>query len=87
MKIIGRHNKWVKDCLITESVDNTTPTYRRFTATINGWRNFKIYEGYLPDDNQKLIKSIIERVKKIKERIENDDDCVFKENVELLSIK
>ena len=86
MKIIGRH-KWVNNCLITESFEETTPDYRRFTATINGWQGFKIYEGYLPDDIKNLTDAIIKRVKSIKTRIENGEDNVFKEDVSLFSIK
>jgi len=85
MKIIARH-KWVNGCLITESFEETTSDYRRFTATINGWRGFKIYEGYLPEDMEMLTNAIIKRVKSIKTRIESGEDSVFKEDTKLFSI-
>lgn len=83
MKIIGRH-KWLAGCLITESYDVEDYTYRRFTATINGWRNFKIYEGYIV---QNFTDSIIARVKSIRQRIEEGDDSVFREDVSLFSVR
>ncbi len=84
--IIGRHNNWVKGCRITESVKDDEPKYRRFIATIEGWRDFKIYEGYMLN-NEMIVKAIIKRVSSIKERIKNGDDSVFKEKVKIMSIK
>ena len=44
-KIIARH-KWVMGATITESyLDDPAVNLRRFTATIRGWRNWKMYEG------------------------------------------
>lgn len=42
-RVIGRH-RWVAGALISESVSDDD-TERRFTATIRGWRNWKIYQG------------------------------------------
>lgn len=85
-KILARH-KWVKDCTITESVnlwrEDAEVSYRRFTATIKGWRNFRIYDGQMTDT---VVRAVIKRVERIKERIENGDDNVFKEDVSLFSI-
>ncbi|GAH70952.1 unnamed protein product, partial [marine sediment metagenome] len=42
-KILARH-RWVVGATITESLVDEDRNIRRFTATIRGWRNFKIYE-------------------------------------------
>ena len=86
MKIIARHKNWVVGATICESVDDEDTTFRRFVATINGWRNFKIYEGFL-FDNEKMVRAIIRRVQSIKERIEKGDDSVFKEDTRIFAIK
>lgn len=76
-KIIGRH-KWVSGATITESYDVAKErlgySYRRFTATIRGWRNFLIYEGRLKVGVGKLV---IKRVKEIRDRIDSGDESVF----------
>ena len=82
MKILARH-KWLVGCTITESVDREDTAYRRFTATINGWQNFKIYEGFLIKD---MAQAIINRVKTVQERIQSGDDSVFNEDVSISSI-
>ena len=60
-KIIAR-NDWLPRCTITESErrnedenKKNKPSYRRFTATIYGWQNFKIYEGYCFENMEKMI--------------------------------
>ena len=77
-KVIGRH-KWVSGATITESYDESKETkghsYRRFTATIRGWRNFLIYEGVLKDG---VTKKVIKRVKELRDRIDSGDESVFK---------
>jgi hypothetical protein len=76
--IIGRH-KWVEGCLITESHSNWRigkTSYRRFTATIRGFRNFKILEGFC---GLFTTDEIITKVKKIRDRIDKGDDTVFRE--------
>ena len=79
-QILARH-KWICGCVITES-DNENrsngqhPAYRRFTATIRGWRNFKIYEGYLYDG---LVEEITGCVEAIRSRIDKGDKMVFHE--------
>ena len=83
LKIIARH-KWVENCTITESYDTTDEEYRRFTATVDGWQGFKIYEGYVIRD---FTKSIISRVKSIRQRIREGDDAVFHENTMLFSVR
>ncbi len=77
-KVIGRH-KWVSGATITESYDTSKErlgyTYRRFTATIRGWRNFLIYEGELKEE---VTKKVIKRVKELRDRIDKGDESVFR---------
>lgn len=85
-KILTRHF-WVEDCTITESINLEKEVdkiaYRKFTATIKGWRNFLIYEGRFQNN---MTPTIIKRVREIKKRIENGDENVFKEDLSLFSI-
>jgi hypothetical protein len=70
-KIIARH-KWVSGAVIAESV--TDENIRRFTATIRGWRNWKIWEG----KGEKVeTQSIINQVMAIRDRIDAKDESVF----------
>ncbi len=78
MKILARH-KWVKGAVITESVDEKREGYkdisfRRFTATIEGFQNWKIYEGYLTEHTAEKVK---EMVKHIQNLIKNGDETIF----------
>lgn len=88
-RILAKH-KWVNGCTITEShhefKSDSERAYRRFTATIDGWRNFKLYEGYL-FDNEMLVKAIVSRVNSIRERIQSGDNSVFNENTEIKGIR
>ena len=76
-KIVGRHN-WVSGAVITESYDDSKErldyTYRRFTATIRGWRNFLIYEGELKEG---VTTKVRKRVIEIRDRIDKGDESVF----------
>jgi hypothetical protein len=71
-RVIARHH-WLLDCTITESV-STCETYRKFTATIYGFRGFLIYEGELYEGITTLI---IAKVKQIRGLIEQGDESVF----------
>ncbi len=77
MKILARH-KWLTGCTITENYDNTKDTetqcYRRFTATIRGWRNWLIFEGLVTSETTQFV---IDKVKLIRKRIDEDDESVF----------
>lgn len=80
MKILARH-KWVSGAVITESVDDKKSTidtsYRRFTATIRGFQNWKIFEGLLRDN---IAEEIIKEVKRIRDLIDKGkgfDEEVF----------
>ncbi len=76
-KVIGRH-KWVSGATITESYDESKErlgySYRRFTATVRGWRNFLIYEGKMKGGE---TKQVVKRVKEIRDRIDRGDESVF----------
>lgn len=71
-KVIGRHH-WLVDCTITESISECE-RYRKFTATILGWRGFEIYCGVLYDG---LVKAVIAKVKEIRNKIEKGEDSCF----------
>jgi len=77
-RVIGRHNRWVTDACITETSDFKSKR-RKFTATIYGWRGFKIWEG--PTLKATLVaRRVIEKVREIKKRIESNDNKVFEED-------
>ena len=74
-EILARHKDWVSKCTITES-QNSEGTKRRFTATILGWTNFKIWEG-----ETKLTQSVASKVQStvydLKQRLERGDKTVL----------
>jgi len=72
-KILARH-RWVAGATITESLVDEDRNIKRFTATIRGWRNFKIYEG---KGNNIDTDFIVSKVKKIRDRIDAGDETVF----------
>lgn len=74
--ILARH-KWISNCTITESVLGNSTT-RRYTATIYGWRNWKIWQGDIKKiGNDAVVKLVTDKVRNIKERIEQHDESVF----------
>ncbi len=77
MKILARH-KWVLGATITESVDETKPkhktSYRRFTATIRGFQNWKIFEGYV---NEGTSEAVFRSVREIRDKIDAGEEAVF----------
>lgn len=74
MKILARH-RWIDGTVITESGDTETDTpYHRFTATIRGWRNWKIYEGFLSDN---IAQRVFDAVMEIRGRIDAEDESIF----------
>jgi len=68
-KVIGRHKKWVTHCTVTESISDCG-RYRKFIATIHGWRGFEIYCGVLYEG---LTEKIIAKVSQIRDTIEAGD--------------
>lgn len=73
MRILARHH-WTHGATITESVSEDGGT-RRFTATIRGFCNWRIYEG--SDWN---TRKIVDKVREIRDRIDADDETVFKKD-------
>ena len=70
--------EWLLGATITESyLDDPAVNLRRFTATIRGWRNWKMYEGVLYHG---LADKVAERVREIRDRIDAGDESVFNEN-------
>ncbi len=78
MKIIARHKNLVKGVVITESEDENYKgkyAYRRYTATIRGFRNWKIFQGEIKENT---IELVINKVKEIRNKIDNNDELIFK---------
>jgi len=68
--ILARH-KWVVGALITESV-NDDDSARRYTATVRGYRNWRIFEGSNPNS----VEIVIRVVRAIRDQIDADgEDC------------
>ena len=80
-KVLARH-KWVQHCSITESI-NTETGDRRFTATILGWRNWRIFQGDLNSIPGNGAREVRNKVEEILDRIIQGDESVFTENVTL----
>jgi hypothetical protein len=79
-EVLARH-KWVSGAIITESalIDSEEGT-RRYTATIRGWTNFKIWQGPTAYRDMKTrLGEIIQRVTEIRDRIDGNDQTVFTE--------
>lgn len=80
-KVLQRNtNKWVQGCTITESVrehDGSDTTYRRFTATIRGWRGFKIWEGAIDRPAHEILAEVIGMVTAVRDRIDSGDESDF----------
>jgi len=75
--ILARHKTWVEGATISESVDEKYAgeiPARRFTATIRGFQNWRLYQG-----NKWNIKALIQRVREIRDRIDAKDESVFAE--------
>ncbi len=82
-KILGRH-KWVVGAIITESCDQTTiQPLLRYTATIRGWRNWRIWQGDISTGDLSemtiRVREIKRRVEAIRDRIDRGDETVFHE--------
>lgn len=80
-KILARH-KWVSGATITEShkIDSDN-SYRRFTATIRGYQNWRIWQGATAHEDMKArVEEIKRRVTVIRDRIDANDETVFSES-------
>lgn len=78
-KVVARDSKAVSGATITQSVDTESEGWRwRYTATIQGWRNFRIAQG-CPGHGDFTYEQVCNRVREIRDRIEADDEAVFHE--------
>ena len=70
-RILARH-RWVVGALITESVNDDSTAYR-YTATVRGYRNWKVFEGR---GGPGYLDLIIRIVRAIRDQIDADgEDC------------
>ena len=84
-KRIAVNRAWVTGATITETIElnanGDSTGARRFTATIRGWGNFKIWEGNVCEcDNTERCKKVMSRVREIMARIDAGDESVFHKN-------
>jgi len=90
MELMSKSKHWVNGTIIYTSVDvndNSDTAYWRITATIEGFRKWKIYEGYIPDCGQeKFCKAIANQVEMIRDKIRNEDKTIFSSNTQLSNI-
>jgi hypothetical protein len=79
-QVVARHHNWAVGCTISEAhqyqKDNTVRV--RYTATILGFKNWKIYEGKFINN---IANEVAARVRDIRNRIDSGDQNVFNENV------
>ena len=75
-KVIQRNKKWVNRCCIYESI-NTVTEERRFSATIDGWENWRLM--VVAQTSPEVAKQVIEKVRAILERIDAGDEEVFEQ--------
>jgi len=76
-KILARHKFLGGTISESENGEYTDGiAVRRYTATIRGWRNWKLYEGKTSDE---IFQQVIEKAKKIRDRIDSGDESVFEE--------
>jgi len=73
-KIIARHTGWATGCTITESVSDDDQ--HRFTATIRGYRNWRIWQGK-PARWECIGDEVSRSVREIRDRIDAGDKTVF----------
>jgi len=78
-KILARQRRWVHNCTITESI-NTDTGERRFTATIDGWQNFRI--KVVAQSSPQVAEEVGRIVRSIRDRIESGDESIFEEHVQ-----
>ena len=71
-KVIARHTGWAIGCTITESVSDDDQ--HRFTATIRGYRNWRIWQGAIC---LAMGDEVSRRVREIRDRIDAGDKTIF----------
>lgn len=84
-KTLQRATRWVSDATITENMHIETEI-RQFTATIKGWRNWKIVRAADSVSTPQIVEVVEARVRAIKARIEAGDDAVFSEPNEFIDM-
>lgn len=70
-RLLARHKRWVHGATISEHINDENT--RRFTATINGWQKWFIWEGPCPAP----AEAIQAKVREIRARIDAGDESVF----------
>ena len=78
-KLLARRKDWVAGAIISISVKDDDIGTTRFVATIEGWRNFPIYEGPLKGTDN-IVQQVIDKVREIRDRLRNGDKKVLEEN-------
>jgi hypothetical protein len=75
-KILARHKRWVERCTISESINEATEE-RRFSATIDGWQNWRLL--VVQQSGPEVAQRVIEMAREILERIDAGDEEVFEQ--------
>ncbi len=78
-KIVQRNTHWVNRCTICESINFETGQ-RRFSATIDGWQNWRLFlfdAGKTPPNVGKIV---ISKVREILAQIDSGDQEVFEQS-------
>lgn len=75
-KVLQRNRKLLERSVITESV-NLITGQRRWTATIDGWQNWRLLVVGEFESSPNTVKVVIEKARSILERIDAGDESVF----------
>jgi len=80
-RILGRYKHLINDVTVTQSwLSNSEPEIMRFTATICGWRNWKIWQGHIVFGRGCFVwEDVKKKIEVIKKRILDGDEKVFYE--------
>lgn len=76
-RILARHRRWVSRCTISESINEATEE-RRFSATIDGWQNWRLL--VVKQTSPAVAQQVIDQVRSILARIDADDEEVFEQD-------
>ena len=79
-RILARH-KWVHGAVIAESC-NEGSTRKRFTATIRGFRGWKLWEGEY-GEAQGVCENVANKVRELIKRVDANEEAVFYEKVSI----
>lgn len=87
-KVIAREHYWINGAIVYECYDSRDSSSRRWTATIRGYRNWKI--GTARYDGNRTAHQITNEVKKhveaIRDRIDAGDESVFTEEDKFVNL-